>query len=251
MIVDPFFYLLAVPALLVTGISKGGFGSGIGMVAVPLMALAVPVPQAAAVMLPILCLMDLVGIWTYWRRWDTPSIAVLIPAACVGIAIGAATFSLLSDHALRVMLGGVSLVFVLHYWVSGSRRPPARPDAAKGWFWGALSGYTSFLAHAGGPPVSMYLLPQQMEKTKLVATTVVFFAAVNYMKLLPYWWLGQLNLGNMTTALVLSPLAPVGMLTGAYLLRQVSQAAFMRVCYAFVFLAGLKLTWDGWAGLLR
>lgn len=251
MIVDPYFYLLAVPALLVTGISKGGFGSGIGMVAVPMMALAVPVPQAAAVMLPILCLMDMVGLWTYWRRWDAVSIAVLIPASALGILVGAATFTLLSENALRLMLGIVSLVFVLHYWIGGGRRPPTRPGAAQGWFWGALSGYTSFLAHAGGPPVSMYLLPQQMEKTRLVATTVVFFAAVNYMKLLPYWWLGQLNLGNLATALTLSPLAPVGMLTGAWLLRQVSQAAFMRLCYAFVFLAGLKLTWDGCAGLLR
>lgn len=221
------------------------------MVAVPMMALTVPVPQAAAVMLPILCLMDLVGIWTYWRRWDAASIAILVPAACAGIVIGAATFSLLSEHALRLMLGVVSLAFVLHYWLSGASRAPSQPSAVKGWFWGTLSGYTSFLAHAGGPPVSMYLLPQQMEKTRLVATTVVFFAAVNYMKIPPYWWLGQLDLETMTTALVLSPLAPIGMLTGAWMLRQVSQAVFMRFCYAFVFIAGTKLTWDGVSVLLR
>lgn len=251
MIDNPDFYLLAVPALLVTGISKGGFGSGIGMVAVPMMALTVPVPQAAAVMLPILCLMDLVGIWTYWRRWDGASIAVLVPAATVGIGVGFVTFSMLSEHGLRLIVGIVSLVFVLQYWLGGGSSRPARPHAGKGWLWGTLSGYTSFLAHAGGPPVSMYLLPQQMEKTRLVATTVVFFAAVNYMKLLPYWWLGQLNLGNMTTALALMPLAPVGILAGAWVLRHVSQAAFMRLCYVFVLLAGLKLTWDGASWLLR
>ena len=250
MIDDPFFYFLAVPALLLTGVSKGGFGSGIGMVAVPLMALSVPVPQAAAVMLPILCLMDLVGLWTYWRRWDGASIAVLVPAAFLGILVGFVTVSLLSEKALRLMLGIVSLAFVLHYWLGGARRPPQRPSAPMGWFWGALSGYTSFLAHAGGPPVSMYLLPQRMEKTRLVATTVVFFAAVNWMKLPPYWWLGQLNLENLATALVLVPLAPIGILSGVWVLRRVDQAMFMRVCYGFVFLAGLKLTWDGAAWLL-
>jgi uncharacterized membrane protein YfcA len=96
----------------------------------------------------------------------------------------------------------------------------------------------------------MYLLPQRMEKTRLVATTVVFFAAVNWMKLPPYWWLGQLNLENLATALVLIPLAPIGILSGVWVLRRVDQAMFMRVCYGFVFLAGLKLTWDGAAWLL-
>jgi uncharacterized membrane protein YfcA len=250
MILDPLFYALAVPALLITGISKGGFGSGVGLVAVPMMALAVPVPQAAAVMLPILILMDLVGLWTYWRRWDGASVAVLLPAACAGIAVGAATFSMLSDQALRLMLGILSLAFVLDYVLGGARRPPMRPGAGLAWLCGALSGYTSFVAHAGGPPLNMYLLPQRMEKTRLVATAVVFFAAVNYAKLLPYWWLGQLGSGTLKTALALSPMAPIGMLAGAWLLHRISQATFLRVCYGFVFLTGTKLTWDGTVWLL-
>jgi len=250
MILDPLFYALALPALLITGISKGGFGSGVGLVAVPMMALAVPVPQAAAVMLPILILMDLVGLWTYWRRWDGASVAVLLPAACAGIAVGAATFSMLSDQALRLMLGILSLAFVLDYFLGGARRPPTRPRAALAWLCGALSGYTSFVAHAGGPPLNMYLLPQRMEKTRLVATAVVFFAAVNYAKLLPYWWLGQLGSGTLKTALALSPMAPIGMLAGTWLLHRVSQATFLRVCYGFVLVTGMKLTWDGIAWLL-
>jgi hypothetical protein len=248
-IADPLFYALAVPAILIAGISKGGFGSGVGLVAVPMMALAIPVPQAAAIMLPILCLMDLVGLWTYWRRWDGRAMAALLPAALAGIAVGALTFSLLDERLLRLGIGVVAIAFVLDHWAGWRPKGAARPNAAKAAICGALSGYTSFVAHAGGPPLNMYLLPLGLEKARLVATAVVFFAAVNYAKLPPYWWLGQFGAGNMATALVLSPLAPIGMLTGAWLMRRVSQALFMRVCYACVFATGLKLTWDGIAFL--
>lgn len=251
MIVDPLFYALAVPAILIAGISKGGFGSGVGLVAVPMMALSVPVPQAAAIMLPILCLMDLVGLWTYWRRWDDAAMAALLPAAILGIVVGALTFSLLAEDLLRLAIGTVAVAFVLDHWLAWRPSGAARPSAAKGAICGALSGYTSFVAHAGGPPLNMYLLPLGLEKVRLVATAVVFFAAVNYVKLVPYWWLGQLGPGNMTTALVLSPLAPIGMLSGAWLMRRVSQALFMRICYACVFLTGSKLTWDGIVYLSR
>jgi uncharacterized membrane protein YfcA len=209
----------------------------------------VPVPQAAAIMLPILCLMDLVGLWTYWRRWDSAAMAALLPAAVLGIVVGALTFSVLDEHLLRLAIGVVAVAFVLDHWLAWRPKGEARPNRVKAWVCGVLSGYTSFVAHAGGPPLNMYLLPLGMEKARLVATAVVFFAVVNYVKLLPYWWLGQLSAGNMTTALVLSPLAPIGMLSGAWFMRRVSQALFMRICYGFVFLTGLKLTWDGIAWL--
>ncbi len=250
MIADPFFYLLAVPALLIAGIGKGGFGSG-GIAAVPAMALAVPVPQAAAIALPVLILMDLVGVWTYWNRWDARLMAVLLPAALLGIVIGTATFSLLPDNALKLLLGAIAIVFVLEHWLGGRDRTADRPDLRKGWFWGTVSGYTSFVAHSGGPPLNIFLLPLKLEKTTMVATSVVFFAVANYAKLAPYWWLGQLTAGNLETALVLSPLAPAGMLTGAWLLKRIGQTAFLRVCYGLVLVTGLKLAWDGSAWLLR
>lgn len=250
MIQDPLFYALAVPAILITGISKGGFGSGVGLVAVPMMALAIPVPQAAAIMLPLLCIMDFVGLWTYWGRWDTAAMKATLPAAILGIAIGWLTFRAFSDPMLRLANGSVAVLFTLAHWFGRRSQGNAEPSRIKALACGALSGFTSFVTHAGGPPLSMYLLPLGLDKARLVATTVVFFAVVNYVKLVPYGWLGQLNLGNMTTALVLAPLAPVGMLAGAWLMKRVSQALFMRICYASVFLTGLKLTWDGIAGLL-
>ncbi|MCC7045079.1 MAG: sulfite exporter TauE/SafE family protein [Alphaproteobacteria bacterium] len=250
MIVDPLFYALAVPAILVAGISKGGFGSGVGLVAVPMMALSVPVPQAAAIMLPILCIMDLVGLWTYWRRWDGAVMAAILPASLAGIAVGALTFRMLNEDGLRLGIGVLAIAFVLDHWLGWRPRGSARPNTLKAWACSALSGYTSFVAHAGGPPINMYLLPLGMQKATLVATAVVFFACVNYAKLLPYWWLGQLSAGNMATALVLAPLAPIGMLSGVWLMHRVSQQLFMRICYGFVLVTGLKLAWDGARWLL-
>lgn len=251
MIADPLFYVLAVPAILLAGVSKGGFGTGIGLMAVPLMALAVPVPQAAAIMLPILCVMDLVGLWTYWGRWDNAVMAAMLPAAVLGIAVGALTFSLLDEHLLRLMIGMLAVGFVLNYWFGRRPHGPAQPSRIRGWLWGALSGYTSFMTHAGGPPFNIYVLPLGLDKTALVATAVIFFAAVNYTKLVPYWFLGQLSAGNLGTALALSPLAPVGILAGAWMLRRVNDRLFLRVCYAFLLLSGLKLTWDGTSWLVR
>ncbi|MCC6471014.1 MAG: sulfite exporter TauE/SafE family protein [Alphaproteobacteria bacterium] len=250
MIADPLFYALAVPAILIAGISKGGFGSGVGLVAVPMMALSVPVPQAAAIMLPILCIMDLVGLWTYWRRWDGAVMRRILPASLAGITVGALTFSMFNEDVLRLGIGALAIAFVLDHWLGLRPGKPAAPNVFKAWACSALSGYTSFVAHAGGPPINMYLLPLGLEKATLVATAVVFFAFVNYAKLLPYWWLGQLSAGNMATALVLAPLAPVGMLSGAWLMHRVSQKLFMRICYSFVLITGLKLTWDGARWLL-
>jgi uncharacterized membrane protein YfcA len=118
-------------------------------------------------------------------------------------------------------------------------------SVARGTFWGAISGFTSFIAHASGPPMSIYLLPQRMEKTRFLATTIVFVLFMNYLKLIPYTWLGQFSGENLRTSLVLLPLAPLGMWLGIWLHRIVPEAAFYRICYLLLFLAGLKLLYDG------
>lgn len=245
MILDPWFYVLAVPALMIVGISKGGFGSGIGLIAVPMMALTVPVPQAAAIMLPLLCVMDLVGLWTYWRRWDNAAMKALLPAAVIGVVVGALTFRLLSEPMLRLAIGLVAVAFVLDQWLGWRPKGDAAPNKGKAYACGALSGYTSFVAHAGGPPLSVYLLPQRMDKTAFVATTVVFFAVVNYAKLLPYWALGQLPAGNLATSAALLPLAPAGMALGFWLHRRIDALVFFRICHWLLLLTGTKLLWDG------
>lgn len=248
MITDPWFYAAAVPAVLLFGIAKGGFGGGLGVLAVPLMALVVSPLQAAAVLLPILCLMDLVGLWAYRGRWIWPELRLLIPASMIGIALGTLSFGFMSAASVRIIVGIVAIVFTLHYAYSMRRKPDAAlphfPPAA-GIAAGAAGGFTSFIAHSGGPPISMYLLRRPLDRTDFVATTVLLFAAINYVKLLPYGWLGQLSAENLLTSLVLAPLAPVGVYTGVWLHRRVSDRFFFRLMYALLFVVGCKLLYDG------
>lgn len=248
MIDDPWFYGVAVPAILIAGISKGGFGGGVGLMAVPLMALVIQPTQAAAIMLPILCLMDLFGVWAYRRQWDGRNLRVLLPAAMVGIGVGAASFRYLDGDLIRLMLGVLALSFTAHYWIRrhpGADQRTHGPDRVRGGFWGAVAGFTSFVAHAGGPPLSVYLLPQRLNRTLFVGTSTAFFIIVNYVKLIPYGWLGQLGTGNLATSLILAPLAPLGIWLGLLLHRRVSDALFYQVCYVLLAATGAKLLHDG------
>lgn len=250
MIDIPLFYMIAVPAVLLVGISKGGFGSGLGILAVPSMALVVSPVQAAGIMLPILCLMDLFGVWTYRRSWDAANMKIIVPAAGVGILIGTFTFGAIDENTIRLIIGGIALIFAADHWIGRRGEEAAGTSVIKGGFWSIVAGFTSFVAHAGGPPLSVYLLPQRLDRALFVGTTVIFFTAVNYTKLVPYWWLGQLAPGNLMTSLVLMPLAPIGVLLGIRLREVVSQKLFYETCYVFLTLAGAKLTWDGVSGLM-
>eukprot|EP00752_Nemacystus_decipiens_P000473 g473.t1 len=203
MIADPLFYLVAVPAVLVAGISKGGFGGGLGIVAVPMLALAIGPVQAAAIMLPILCAMDVFGLIAYRRRADWTNLLRLVPGAMIGILIGAVTFRWFDADAVRLTIGLIAVLFTLQHWTGfGPRRPadrPPGPSHLRGGAWGSVAGFTSFVAHAGGPPVQFYLLPQKIDKTLYVGTTVWFFFAVNYVKLVPYTMLGLFSAENLAT----------------------------------------------------
>lgn len=248
MISDPIFYAAAVPAVLLFGISKGGFGGGLGLLAVPLMALVISPVQAAAILLPVLCLMDLVSVWQYRQLWDWSELRILLPASLIGIVIGTLLFEHMSAAMLRLIVGAVAVLFTVHYWVGNWRRADrvaAHFPPAAGAIGGAVAGFTSFIAHAGGPPVSMYLLRRPLNRTDFVATTVLFFAVVNYVKLVPYAWLGQLQPGNLATSLVLAPLAPIGVMIGVYLHKRVSDRFFFAFVYVLLFLVGLRLIYDG------
>lgn len=247
MIEGPLFYLLAVPAVLILGISKGGFGGGLGSLAVPLLALVVSPIQAAAVLLPILCVMDVQGAWVYRGRWDKANLKILIPAALIGLSIGTVSFRYLDSAIIRLIIGSLAVGFTIHHWLGGllAKRAARGIGLLRGTFWGTVSGFTSFIAHAGGPPLSIYLLPQRMDKTRFLATTVIFVLFMNYVKLVPYAWIGQFSRENLYTSLVLLPLAPLGMWLGIWMHRIVPENVFYRVCYLLLFLVGLKLLFDG------
>lgn len=146
MITDPWFYAAAVPAVLLFGISKGGFGGGLGMLAVPLIALVISPVRAAGILLPILCLMDLFSLWAYRGRWVRPEIDVLLPASLAGIAGGTLLFEYMSPDVIRLVLGVIAVAFTLNYVLArrSTRREelPHFPRAA-GIVSGGVAGFTS------------------------------------------------------------------------------------------------------------
>ncbi len=246
MIDDPIFYLAAVPAVLLYGIAKGGFAGGFGIVAVPLMALAVPVPQAAAIMLPILLVMDLAALWAYRRSWDAGLIKLLLPASILGMGIGTAAFRYITPDAIRLALGVIAVAFVLYRWAAHvPNAAPAPRSTAKGWFWGTVSGLTGFIAHAGSPPLQVYLLPLRLPQALLVGTVAFLFAGLNWAKVVPYWWLGLFSVQNVATAAALVPVGVAGVWIGVWMQRRVRDKLFYTLIYVFLLLTGLKLCYDG------
>jgi uncharacterized protein len=249
-ILDPAFLLLAIPAIFAVGLSKGGM-TAVGGLAVPLLAMAVPPSEASGIVLPLLCLSDLFAMWTFRRYLDRRLLWPLVSAAAVGIVLGFASFGLLAESTIGLLIGAVTVLFTLRHWLS-AWIPSAKdkPTLRAGLAWSAVSGYTSFIAHAGGPPLMFYLLPLRLDRMVFTGTSVFFFGVVNLLKLPPYGALGLLNPGNLATSALLSPLALIGVWVGNRLLKTMDDALFYRLGYILTFAAGLKLVWDGVVPLL-
>lgn len=245
LITDPLFYAVGVPAVLLMGISKSGFGAGFGSLCVPLMAIAVGVPQAAAIFMPVLLLSDVLGLAAFRRDFDRGLLRLLLPWGLVGIVVGALLFGITPPRVVAGVVGVCTLLFLLQRLLF-----PPRADAPRLPRWAALglattSGFTSFVVHAGSPPLNVYLLPLRMKPITFAATSAVFFAAVNLAKWLPYAGLGLINRTNMVNSLLLLPLAPVGVWLGVWLTRRIQPRWFYVLAYAGMFLTGAKLLWDG------
>ena len=233
-------------AIIMVGIAKAGFGGGVGILATPLMALTISVSDAAGLLLPLLIVADIFSINHYRAHFDWRSIKLMLPGAVVGIALGGLFFGYFSDNerVLQIGIGVLALVFVFFQLTRAiilGALEKRQPHPAAGVLLGSLAGFTSTLAHAGGPPAAIYLLPQKMPRDIFVGTTVIFFAAVNLIKLIPYGSLGLLRVGNLTTILLLSPLAYLGVKLGIYLNQHFSDVWFNRVVYSILFLTGLEL----------
>ena len=246
LITDPAFYALAIPAALLIGIGKSGVAGGFGILAVPAIALVMPVPQAAAIVLPLLTVGDLFGLAALIRDRDRALLRVLLPAGLAGTGLGFALFGVLSPKAVSGALGVMTLLFLAQRaWAArGATTPRVVPKVFIA-LAALVSGVTSFVAHAGGPPISLVLLPMRLRPTVFAATTAVFFTALNASKWLPYAWLGLIDATNMLSALALAPVAALGVLVGVKLLRRLPPVWFYRVVSAGLLITGLKLTWDG------
>jgi len=243
-ITDPYFYAVTIPAVLLLGVSKSGFGAGFGSLAVPMMALAVSVPQAAAILMPVLLVMDLLGMAAFRKDFDLRLLRFLVPCGLVGIVVGALLFRALDAQVVAGIVGVFTLLFLAQRLLFPPRADSVAPPRWLGAVLTTTSGFTSFIAHAGGPPINAYVIPMRLSPVRFTATMAFFFFVINLAKWIPYGWLGLLDFQNMSTSLVLLPVAPIGVWVGVKLARRIQPGLFYRLVYLGMFLTGTKLVWD-------
>lgn len=245
------FYVTSIAAILVTGISKSGFGGGLGVMAVPVMSLFVAPQFAAAVLMPILITMDAMIVWRYRRSWSRPIVLSLLPAAVLGLALGAVSFQYMQEDVVRFVIGLLAFFFVAQFLMqrarpSELRKTPALVVACLG----LVSGFASFVAHAGGPPVKGYLLHQGLDKTRFVGTNTIYFFTLNALKTVAYGSAGALDVASLSISLTLAPFLFVGIYAGTRLHALIDQSLFVKIVYGFLAVTAVKLLWDSVPALL-
>ena len=227
------FWAVALTAVTLTGLSKGGF-AGVGAISTPMLALVMPPASAAALLLPILILQDMVGVWAFRRTIDRRILMIMLPGAALGIVAAALFASRAPQQAMMVTLGLISIAF------GGFRLWGARPGAAAvaspgkgpvGFLLGIASGFSSQIAHAGQPPFQIWVLPQRLEANVLIGTSALYYAALNWMKLPAFALTGQFARVDLTRLLVLAPVSVATTLLGVWLVRRVEASRF----YLFIF----------------
>lgn len=244
---DVTFYLFAIPAVLLIGLAKGGF-SGLGALGMPLIALGMDPIQGAAILLPILIAQDAVSVAAFRKSWDRRVLVAMLPGAIAGVILGWWFAASVSSNAVLAAVGAISVLFGLYrLWIERGGRIAAS-SASPAWIgglFGIATGFTSQIAHAGGPPFQMWVMPRRLPRDVFVGTTAIFFATLNWIKVPAYVALGQFTRENALATLTLLPFAIAASLAGVFLIRKVSPDRFYPLVYALMVAAGVKLLWDG------
>ena len=241
---DPTFLAFASFGVFVFGISKGGVPGPIAMLAVPVMSFAMSPLQAAGILLPLLIIMDFSAIYLYWKKWLNNIVKIIIPASIIGILFGTFTFQYTNENQIRIVVGAISIIFVLVSFIQRNNLL-LKPTNIKGYFWSSIAGYTSFLIHAGNPPINFYMLPLKLDKVSFIGTMTLAFLVINVVKLIPYYYVGLLAPSNLIVSLMLLPLAFVSVLFGYFLQKKIPEKLFFNIVYILLFLSGCKLIYDG------
>lgn len=241
---DSLGWVFAVLAAVSVGLSKGGLPV-ISSIAVPLLAQVMSPVQAAGLLLPVYIVSDAFGLWAWRKEFDRRVLLIVAPAAVLGIALGWATASIVSDRMVGLLVGVIGTVFALN---AIFRRPavatPRVPEVGKGIFWGSIAGFTSFVSHSGGPPWQVYALPLGMTKTVFAGTSTILFAFVNAVKLIPYYALGQLSPANLGVAAMLMAPAALAVFVGVWAVRVIPQVLFFRIVIWALLAISLRLVWQ-------
>jgi uncharacterized membrane protein YfcA len=248
-VTDPLFYLLCIPAVLALGLGKGGF-AGVGMISTPLLALTMPPLQAAAILLPILLIQDAISVWFYRREWDGWNLKVLLPGSVVGVGLAWLFAAYVANAYVEIAVGVTGVAFSLYTWFGKVPREPRRPSVPAGMLWGLLAGFTSTIIQVGAPPYQVHILPQKLDKFTLIGTTIIFFALVNVMKVVPYFALGHFSPRTLATSAVLLPFAVAANFLGLWLAGRTPTELFYKIAYLLMFVISLGLIWQGTAAIL-
>ena len=246
LLANPATLALTLLAVMILGLAKGGF-SGLGALATPLVALTMPPVTAAALLLPVLIVQDVVSVWSFRRSWDGWIIAWMLPGALVGIVLAALLAASVPEAKLLLVLGLITAAFGLYrLWLERGGRAVA-PSNSPGWvgtLFGVACGFTSQIAHAGGPPFQMWVTPRRLPHQTFVGTSAITFAAINWLKVPSYVLLGSFNREILTAAALLVPLAIASTWAGVWLVRRIETARFYTVVYVLMVALGLRLVWQ-------
>ena len=246
---DLAFWALAGLAAVLVGLSKGGLPV-VGMLSVPLMALVMSPVMAAGLLLPIYVISDMFGLWAYRHAYDKRVLAIMVPAMTIGVGIGWATASMVSEAWVTLLVGVIGAAFAANLLIRSGHAVAAKPaDVPKGMFWGAMAGFTSFVSHAGAPPYQVFVLPLKLEKAVFAGTATIAFAYVNAIKLIPYYALGQLNLTSLKVAAILAVPASIAVFAGVRLVKIIPEKLFFQLISWTLLAISIKLIWDGLRGL--
>lgn len=244
------FWGLAVLAAVLVGMGKGGMPV-VGMLSVPVLALVMSPVVAAGLMLPVYVVSDMFGLYAYRHAFDKRVLAIMLPGATLGVAFGYFTATVVSEELVTVLVGLIGVVFALNILLRRNLQvEPRRAEVAPGVFWGAITGFTSFVSHSGGPPYQVYTLPLGMKKAVFAGTSTIAFAYINAVKLIPYYLLGQINLASLEKALVLMPVAAVSVFAGVRLVKWLPERLFFQLVTWALLLVSVKLVWDGLRSLI-
>ncbi len=239
------FFLTVVPAIILFGVAKSGLGGSVSLISIPLMTFVMPLNQALAILLPILIFSDFISAYKFRKEFDLNTLKLMVPFAAIGAIIGASTFSYFSESYLKFILGVMGFVFAFHYFfLKKDANKPVAANYFKGAICSSVAGFTSFCAHSGGTPTSIYLLPLRLKKEIYVGTRIIFFTCINLVKLPFYLYLSMVNTSSFTQSLILLPLSVFGIFVGYKLLKIIEESLFYNAIYILILVASTKLIID-------
>ena len=239
------FFLTVVPAIILFGIAKSGLGGSVSLISIPLMTFVMPLNQALAILLPILIFSDFISAYKFRKEFDLNTLKLMVPFAAIGAIIGASTFSFFSESYLKFILGVMGFAFTFHYFfLKKDTNKPVAANYFKGAICSSVAGFTSFCAHSGGTPTSIYLLPLRFKKEIYVGTRIIFFTFINLVKLPFYLYLSMVNTNSFTQSLILFPLSVFGIFVGYKLLKIIEESLFYNAIYILILVASTKLIID-------